>query len=236
MNIMHAFCYLWVILAEIQNVHSFLFESPLENQLQPRTFFLTHSQERKIISSVFCDGRDCPEFSVIKDYAYFIQERKYREATFLASDNRILCDLNATVAAAKVTLEKYRNGDNVQERRIYPVAPLLVQIDLFSSIQTSNRSCGMGFTVKMYIPPYLGIPPPPLTTSLNFVTLREGFTVFVHTYAGPHEARLFLELNDFQNALKYLHLCYKSIRFYLAIYEVTGNENDQRNEIWLERC
>ncbi|XP_076365096.1 uncharacterized protein LOC143254184 [Tachypleus tridentatus] len=234
MNIMYAFCYFWAVIEEMQNVYSLVFESPLENQLHPRTFFLTHSQERQIINTVLCNGQDCPEYSVINDYAYFIQERKYRKATFLASDHRIPCDLNATIAASKTALEKYRNGYNVQERRIHPVAPLLVQIDMFSTVQTSIQNCRMGFTVKMYIPQFLGIPPPPLTTSLNFVTVREGFTVFVHTYTGPHEPRLFVELNNFRKALQSLNLCYKTIRFYLAIYEVTGN--DQRNEIWLERC
>ncbi|XP_076373817.1 uncharacterized protein LOC143258560 isoform X2 [Tachypleus tridentatus] len=139
-----------------------LYDSPTEQHLRPRTFFLTASQERKVVSDVLCEGKDCPEFHVINDYNNFIQERIYRKTKLLTVPLQKSCDFIGTIRTANESLEEYRKGWNERNRKFYSVAPLLIQINHSPLIKSHDPWCKMAFAVKMYVPQYLGIPPTPI--------------------------------------------------------------------------
>ncbi|XP_013787795.1 uncharacterized protein LOC106471717 [Limulus polyphemus] len=215
--------------------YNLLYESPREQPMHPRTFFLTASQERKVVNEVLCEGKDCPEFRVVNDFSNFIQERLYSDANFLSTPSQNSCDVIGTLNAANESLEKYRKGENERGRKFYPVAPLLAQIYHVSSIKTRYPWCKMSIMVNMYIPPYLGIPPAPTNNSLSFKRLPKAFHVYVYTFTGGIEYRMLMELESFRSTLDALMLCYNQERFYLATYKGI-NEVEDRHEIWLEHC
>ncbi|XP_013774569.1 uncharacterized protein LOC106459489 [Limulus polyphemus] len=213
-----------------------LYDSPTEQHIRPRTFFLTASQERKVVNEILCEGNDCPEFRVVNDHSNFIQERVYRKAKLLTVPLQKSCDFTGTLRAANESLEEYRKGGNERNRKFYSVTPLLTQINHSLPIKSHDPWCKMGFTVKMYVPPYLGIPPTPINKSLSFENLPDSFHVYVHTFTGDLKSRMLMELEVFRSSLDNLMFCYNQERFYLATYKKAINDLEDRNEIWLEHC
>ncbi|XP_023226380.1 uncharacterized protein LOC111640340 [Centruroides sculpturatus] len=209
--------------------------------LHPRTFYLTNEQENEVIRRVVCEDFDCPFFTVERDHPNFmrpsqLQQRNYRESKFLFSSDRQKCNATKTLDLAMSKLTAYRQGSNAREK-VYPATqPVLVQIDQFSTVRSSNPWCRLTFTAGFYTPHYWGIPAAPLEASLKFLQLNENFPVFVHTFTGSIERHLLNEVEIFRENLEKLQLCYKSIRFYLALYDIPVLKDDSRHEIWFEKC
>lgn len=219
----------------VPSQYKLLYESPREQPIHPRTFFLTASQERKVVNEVLCEEKDCPEFRVVNDFSNFIQERVYSGANFLSTPSENSCDVIGTLKAANETLEKYRKGENERGRIFYPVSPLLVEIYHDYLIKARHPWCKMSIMVNIYLPSYIGIPPAPNNNSLSFKRLPEAFHVYVYTFTGDIEYRMLMELESFRSNLDALVLCYNKERFYLATYKGI-NEVEDRHEIWLEHC
>ncbi|KAG8202013.1 hypothetical protein JTE90_010384 [Oedothorax gibbosus] len=204
--------------------------------LHPRTFHLSHNQEFEVISKVICAGLPCPEYNIVQDYPYFIQQRSYRSATFLKLTAAMNCHFNQTLEEGGRRMASYLKGNNSREHLYSATLPFLVSMEYSSGIQTSNPWCVMSYSANLYTPHFWGILAAPTQFPQAFERLPEDMQVYVHTFDGAIETVLLREIDLFRRNLDTIGLCYKKIKFYVAIYDVPHNPGDSRNELWFAKC
>lgn len=68
----------------------------------------------KCISNLYCVfflGLPCPEYNIVQDYPYFIQQRSYRTFTLLKLTAAINCRFNDTLQEGGRRMDSYLKGE-----------------------------------------------------------------------------------------------------------------------------
>ncbi|GFY55566.1 uncharacterized protein TNIN_82421 [Trichonephila inaurata madagascariensis] len=212
-----------------------LFEEINAANLHPRTFHLSPNQEFEVISKVLCEGLPCPEYSIMQDHPYFIQQRSYRAFTFLRLTTPITCMFKFSVAEGAKRMKKYIEGANNRDQVYSPTLPLLIEIEHTGS-KSTNPWCVMKYSANFYTPHFWGIMATPTEIFEEVGSLPDNLQVYVHTFSGDVSDVLLREIELFRRNLDTLGFCYKKKKFYVAIYNIPHNPNDSRNELWFTKC
>ncbi|XP_054708999.1 uncharacterized protein LOC129218703 [Uloborus diversus] len=229
------FLHVWYVIAELVT-GDVLYEEVLSPSLHPRTFYLSPGQEYQMISQILCEGSPCPEFSVIQDYAYFIQRRSYREAKFLRLTTSRTCDFKLIMDDGLNRLHNFIQGANNRQQNYTITLPLLIEVDQHLSSKSKNPWCLMSYRINFFIPHYWGSMATPTEMLPEFFEIPENFQVYVHTFNGEIDQVLFREIEFFRRNLDTLTICYKKMKFYIAIYDIPHSPADSRNEMWFIKC
>ncbi|XP_035208860.1 uncharacterized protein LOC118183435 isoform X2 [Stegodyphus dumicola] len=206
------------------------------SSMRPRTFYLSPNQEFQVISQVLCEGMPCPEFSVVQDHPNFIQQRSYRSSKFLKLTAPRLCSLKSVLEDGIDRAEKYIKGANNREQMYVHTQPLLIEVDQHTSSKSKNPWCRMSYSANLFIPHFWGIIATPTKILAEFQEIPENSQIYVHTFEGNIEKVLLTEIELFRRNLDSLRLCYKKMKFYVAIYDIPHSPSDSRNELWFLKC
>ncbi|XP_015922527.1 uncharacterized protein [Parasteatoda tepidariorum] len=212
------------------------FEELKVPSLHPRTFYLSPHQEFQVISQVLCEGLPCPEFNIIQDHAYFIQQRSYRTAKFLKLISHRLCDFKAVLDDSMKIMENFTKGANIREQKYSMTLPLLIEVKQHTRENTKNPWCIMSYAANFYTPHYWGLIATPTEVGKEFFEFAENLKIYVHTFDGDAGEVLLREIELFRRNLDTLGICYKKLKFYVAIYNVPHSPGDSRSELWFLKC
>ncbi|GFS86668.1 uncharacterized protein NPIL_159491 [Nephila pilipes] len=212
-----------------------LFEKFNAPNLHPRTFHLSPNQEFEVISKVLCEDLPCPEYSIVQDHPYFIQQRSYRAFTFLKLTTPVTCSFKFTLAEGTKRMKKYVEGSNNRDQIYSTTLPLLIEVEHFNS-KSTNPWCVMKYSANFYTPHFWGIMATPTEFFPESKNLPDDLHVYVHTFTGDVSDVLLREIELFRRNLDTLGFCYKKTKFYVAIYEIPHNPSDSRNELWFTKC
>ncbi|KAF8790984.1 hypothetical protein HNY73_005922 [Argiope bruennichi] len=192
-----------------------LFEELNTPKLHPRTFHLSPNQEFQVISQVLCEGLPCPEYTILQDHPYFIQQRSYQAFTFLRLTPPLNCKLKLVLEEGQRRLTNYIKGSNDREQIYSPTLPLLIEVEHTGS-KSTNPWCVMTFAAEFYIPHYWGMIAAPKEFYQEFRSFPDKLRVYVHTFNGNVEDDLLMEIELFRRNLESLGLCYIKTKFYIV--------------------
>ncbi|CAL1274537.1 unnamed protein product [Larinioides sclopetarius] len=217
------------------SVAQVLFEELNTPKLHPRTFQLSPNQEFQVISQVLCEGLPCPEYTILQDHPYFIQQRSYEAFTVLRLTGPLICKFKYILNEGKKRTLNYIKGSNNREQIYSQTLPLLIEVEHTGS-KTTDPWCVMKFSAEFYVPHYWGMIATPKEIYPDFKNFPDNLRVYVHTFNGDVENDLLMEIELFRRNLETLGLCYIKTKFYIAIYNIPHNPDDSRNELWFIKC
>jgi hypothetical protein len=189
------------------------------------------AESNNFLAPDFCNGYECPGFSVVSTHENNIEIREYKDSFWVSTD---LKGASQTDLRKKGfwTLFNYISGKNNRKEKISMTVPVLMKINPKTPFSDQDQVYSMSF--------YLGYkyhtetPPQPEESSvyINKISSRKFAIIYYSGYSNQKDQEE--NLRKLGNFLVQKNIGFSNEQYYYAGYDAPYKFWSRHNEIWVE--
>ncbi|XP_072015637.1 heme-binding protein 2-like [Amphiura filiformis] len=177
-------------------------------------------------SPKFCNGLDCPEFTVLKQTDEY-DIRAYEQSAWVSTE--ILgMDFDKAGEEAFGRLFAYISGANEAKEKVPMTAPVITRV-----IPGAGPACESNFTISFFVPFKFQSNTPKPTADNVFLSSIEKHEAYVRSFPGyANQDKYLKEAEALGQALLNTTTPYRQDFFYTAGYDAPFKPFNRHNEVW----
>jgi hypothetical protein len=183
------------------------------------------------LAADFCNGYECPGFSVVSTHENNIEIREYKDSSWFSTDMKAGSQAELTKKGFW-TLFNYISGKNSQKEKIPMTVPVLLKINAKTPFSDQDQVFSMSFYAGYK---YQSETPPvaeDATVYFNKISSRKFATISYSGYSSQKDQEE--NLRKLGNLLNQKNIRFNNEQYYYAGYDSPFKFWSRHNEIWVE--
>ena len=183
------------------------------------------------LAADFCNGYECPAFSVVSNYENNIEIREYKDSSWISTDMKAGSEAELSKKGFW-TLFNYISGKNSKKEKIPMTVPVLKKINpkiAFSDEdQVFSMSFYSGYKYQTESPPVAE----DATVYFNKISSKKFATISYSGYSNQKDKEE--NFRKLGNLLNEENIKFNNAQYYYAGYDSPYKFWNRHNEIWVE--